>query len=138
VQADFVPRPAAPALAHARIERTVESMDNHQRRSSVRRASAFLDAIERRDTNRRSGTGEILLFWHHDPSRVAAYEAIDTSGTGARLRTDAPLPEGMTGVAVCFRPGDVSIERTVMVVWSRAIRDGEGHVMHHEAGIRYL
>jgi hypothetical protein len=25
-----------------------------------------------------------------------------------------------------------------MVVWSRAIRDGEGHVTHHEAGIRYL
>jgi hypothetical protein len=138
VQADFVPRPAAPALAHARIERTVQSMDNHQRRSSVRRASAFLDAIERRDTNRGAGTGEILLFWHHDPSRIAAYEAIDTSGTGARLRTDAPLPEGMTGVAVGFRPGDVSIERTVMVVWSRAIRDGEGHVTHHEAGIRYL
>jgi hypothetical protein len=65
-----------------------------------------LDAIERRDTNRRSGTGEILLFWHHDPSRIAAYEAIDTSGTGARLRTDAPIPEGMTGVAVGFRPGD--------------------------------
>ena len=113
-------------------------MDSHQRRSSVRRASAFLDAIERRDTNRRSGTGEILLFWHHDPSRIAAYEAIDTSGTGARLRTEAPLPEGMTGVAVGFRPGDVSIERTVMVVWSRAIRDGEGRVTHHEAGIRYL
>ena len=138
MQADFVPRPVAPALAHARIERTVQPMDNHQRRSSVRRASAFLDAIERRDTNRRAGMGEILLFWHHDPSRVAAYEAIDTSGTGARLRTEAPLPEGMTGVAVGFRPGDVSIERTVMVVWSRAIRDGEGRVTHHEAGIRYL
>ena len=113
-------------------------MDNTPRRSSVRRASAFLEDIERRDTNRPGGFGEFMPSWHHDPSTVGAFEALDTSGSGARLRTDAPLPEGMTGVAVSFQPGNVAIDRAVMVVWSRGIRDAEGRVTHYEAGIRYL
>ena len=113
-------------------------MDSPHRRPHVKRASAFLEAVERRDTNRHGGIREFILFWHHDPAQCCVYEALDTSGTGARIRTDAPLPEGMTGVAVRYEPGAIAIDRAIMVVWSRGIRDSEGRVSHHEAGIRYI
>jgi hypothetical protein len=44
----------------------------------------------------------------------------------------------MTGVAVEIQPGDVALDRAVMVVWSRGIRDGDGRTLHFEAGIRFL
>lgn len=109
-----------------------------RRRQQLRRASSFLESIERRDNGRSANTGEIVLFWHHDPATVCRYDTLDVSGTGARIRTDASLPEGMTGVAVELQPGDVQIERTAMVVWSRGIRDAEGRTLHHEAGIRFI
>jgi hypothetical protein len=98
-------------------------MDSPIRRPHVKRASAFLEAVERRDTNRHGGIGEFILFWHHDPSQACVYEA---------------RPEGMTGVAVRYEPGAIEINRAIMVVWSRGIRDPDGRVGHHEAGIRYL
>ncbi|MBM4099763.1 MAG: hypothetical protein FJ260_07405 [Planctomycetes bacterium] len=109
-----------------------------RRRQQVRRTSAFLESIERRDNGRSNGTGEIVLFWHHDPATVCRYETLDVSDSGARIRTDASLPEGMTGVAVELQPGDVQLERTAMVVWARGIRDADGRALHHEAGIRFI
>ena len=103
-----------------------------------RRASAFLEAIERRDNGRNQGAGELSVFWHHDPSCTCRYETLDVSGSGARVRTEGSLPEGMTGVAVEFQPGDVALDRAVMVVWSRGIRDADGRTSHFEAGIRFL
>jgi hypothetical protein len=44
----------------------------------------------------------------------------------------------MTGVAVRYEPGAIAIDRAIMVVWSRGIRDSEGRVSHNEAGIRYI
>lgn len=113
-------------------------MDSPKHRSSIRRASAFLESIERRDSGRCEGTCELVMFWHHEPSVLCRYETLDVSGTGARVRTDAPLPEGMTGVVLELQPGDIHIERAAMVVWSRAIRDPDGRALHHEAGIRFL
>ncbi len=113
-------------------------MDSRSRRSQLRRASAFLESIERRDAGRHGNAGEIVLFWHHDPGTTCRYETIDVSGTGARVRTEAPLPEGMTGVALELQPGDVQLERAAMVVWSRGIRDTDGRTTHHEAGIRFI
>ena len=113
-------------------------MDSPKRRTSVRRDSAFLASIERRDSGRCEGTCRIVMFWHHDPSVTCLYDTLDVSGTGARVRTESPLPEGMTGVVMELQPGNVQVERPAMVVWSRAIRDGEGRTVHHEAGIRFL
>ena len=112
-------------------------MDNRHS-AKRRRASAFLEAIERRDNGRSGGSGELSVFWHHDPSCTCRYETLDVSGSGARVRTEGSLPEGMTGVAVRYEPGAIEINRAIMVVWSRGIRDPDGRVGHHEAGIRYL
>jgi hypothetical protein len=54
------------------------------------------------------------------------------------MRTDSSLPEGMTGVVLEFQPGDVQVGRATMVIWSRAIRDANGHTTHHEAGLRFI
>ena len=112
-------------------------MDNRHS-AKRRRASAFLEAIERRDNGRNQGAGELSVFWHHDPSRVCCYETIDASSTGARLRTGSLLPEGMTGVAMDLADDGREYERVAMVVWSRTVRDAEGNASHHEAGIRFL
>ena len=109
-----------------------------RRSAQRRRASAFLESVERRDNGRCGSIGEVVLFWHHDPGTTCRFETIDASGTGARIRTDTALPEGMTGVAVEFQPGDVALDRAVMVVWSRGIRDAEGRTSHFEAGIRFI
>ena len=109
-----------------------------RRSAKRRRASAFLESIERRDNGRSDGIGEIAVFWHHDPSTTCRYGTIDVSGTGARVRTESALPEGMTGVAMEIQPGDVALDRAVMVVWSRGIRDAEGRTSHFEAGIRFI
>ncbi len=132
--------PANPGVSLARVPCATDPlcMDSRSRRSQLRRASAFLESIERRDSGRHGNTGEIVLFWHHDPGTNCRYETIDVSGTGARIRTDAPLPEGMTGVALELQPGDVQLERAAMVVWSRGIRDADGRTTHHEAGIRFI
>ena len=74
-------------------------MDNPRHRPHVRHDSAFLESIERRDMDRRNNLSEFVMFWHHDPADMCRYETLDLSNTGARLRTNAPLPEGMTGVA---------------------------------------
>jgi hypothetical protein len=44
----------------------------------------------------------------------------------------------MTGVAMTAKSSDEQIERTVMVVWSRSIRDSDGNTTHHEAGLRFI
>ena len=44
----------------------------------------------------------------------------------------------MTGVVITLDPGKIHVDRAFMVVWSRCIRDAEGQVIHHEAGIRFL
>jgi hypothetical protein len=113
-------------------------MDSPKRRTNVHRASAFLESIERRDSGRSEGTCELVMFWHHEPSVVCRYETLDVSGTGARVRTEAPLPDGMTGVVIELQPGDVHVERAAMVAWSRGIRESDGRTMHFEAGIRFL
>ena len=111
-------------------------MDSPKHRPSVRRASAFLESLERRDRGRTDEPRELRMFWHHDPSRVCRYVTIDVSTTGARLRTELPLPEGMTGVVMDLGDESVPFERVAMVVWSRSVRDGDSS--HHEAGIRFL
>jgi hypothetical protein len=113
-------------------------MDSPERRAHVKPDQAFLDTIERRLPARSVHGGHLVLLWHHDPSRMCAYETVDTSESGARVRASCPLLEGMTGVAVCLNPGELSIDRTVMVVWCRGIRDGEGRLTHHEAGLRFF
>ena len=113
-------------------------MDSPKRHRHVRPAKAFLDTLERRDDGRCEVTGALLLVWHHEPAKACSYELIDASPTGARLRVPGPLLEGMTGVAIVRDPGKVHMERALMVVWSRGIRDHSGRVTHHEAGIRVL
>jgi len=113
-------------------------MDSPEKRNQVHPDRAFLETIERRVPSRAAHGGHLVLLWHHDPSRMCAYETIDTSESGARVRASCPLLEGMTGVAVCLNPGELAIDRTVMVVWCRGIRDGDGRLMHHEAGLRYF
>jgi len=113
-------------------------MDSHAPRTHARPDNAFLDTIERRTLGRAPHAGHLVLLWHHDPSRMCAYETLDTSESGARVRTSCPLLEGMTGVAVCLRPGELSIDRTVMVAWCRGMRDGAGRLTHHEAGLRFF
>ena len=113
-------------------------MDNPRHRPHVRYDSAFLESIERRDMDRRNNLSEFVMFWHHDPADMCRYVTLDLSSTGARLRTNAPLPEGMTGVAMTAKSSDEQIERTVMVVWSRSIHDSDGNTTHHEAGLRFI
>ncbi len=113
-------------------------MDSPKRRSHLRPAGAFLESAERRDSGRAAHEGHLVVLWHHDPTRSCAYETNETSESGARIRSTCPLLDGMTGVAVCLNPGEVIIDRTVMVVWSRGIRDAAGRVTHHEAGLRFF
>ncbi|MFO0961478.1 MAG: hypothetical protein U0625_01075 [Phycisphaerales bacterium] len=114
-------------------------MDSPKRRTQVRHAGAFLESAERRAGGARvPHDGHIVVLWHHDPMRSCAYETSDTSESGARIRSTCPLLDGMTGVAVCLNPGEIVIDRTVMVVWSRGIRDADGRVTHHEAGLRFF
>ena len=87
-------------------------MDSPKDRQHVRRASAFLESIERRDTGRHHSVGEVVMFWHHDPGHLCRYEALDVSGNGARLRTESLLPEGMTGVVLEFQPGGEPVFHT--------------------------
>jgi hypothetical protein len=113
-------------------------MDSFASRSRARAESAALDTLERRLPLRHPYSGQIVLLWHHDPSRACTYETVDTSESGARVRTSCPLLEGMTGVALRLNPGELPIDRTVMVVWCRGIRDGAGRLTHHEAGLRFF
>ena len=113
-------------------------MDSAFNRPSVRRVGSFAESVDRRDNGRQAGIGEIVMFWHHDPSQVCRYCTLDMSESGARVRSEAEILEGLTGVVMELQPGDVQVERTAMVVWSRAIRDAEGHLSHHETGLRFL
>lgn len=113
-------------------------MDSPRQHSQVRHDRAFTDTLERRVPQRAAHTGHLVLLWHHEPSRMCAYETVDTSECGARVRATCPLLEGMTGVAVCLNPGELPIDRTVMVVWCRGIRDAVGRLTHHEAGLRFF
>lgn len=97
-----------------------------------------MQMLDRRDGGRQEFLGKVHLIWHHEPGRACTFEVIDVSSTGARLRVGVSLLEGMTGVVVTLDPGKVEVNRTFMVVWSRSIRDAEGHITHHEAGIRFL
>ncbi len=113
-------------------------MDSPHRLTHVRPDQVFLDTIERRTSTRGHHSGHLVLLWHHDPSRMCAYETLDTSESGARVRASCPMLEGMTGVAVCLNPGELTIDRTVMVVWCRGVRDASGRLTHHEAGLRFF
>lgn len=113
-------------------------MESFDHRRHLRPDPASLDTIERRMPVRTPHSGHLVLLWHHDPSRMCAYETLDTSESGARVRASCPLLEGMTGVAVCLNPGELTIDRTVMVVWCRGIRDANGRLTHHEAGLRFF
>ncbi len=97
-----------------------------------------MQMLDRRDGGRQEFVGQLQLIWHHEPGRACAFEVIDISSTGARLRVGAALLDGMTGVVITLDPGKIHVDRAFMVVWSRCIRDAEGQVMHHEAGIRFL
>jgi hypothetical protein len=125
-------------IEQGRFQKETLAMDSPHQRPHVRHDSAFLESIERRDMGRHNNFGEFVMFWHHDPAELCRYVTLDLSNTGARLRTSTPLPEGMTGVAMTARSCDEQIERTVMVVWSRSIRDIDGNTTHHEAGLRFI
>jgi hypothetical protein len=125
-------------IEQGRFQKETLVMDSPHQRPHVRHDSAFLESIERRDMGRHNNFGEFVMFWHHDPAELCRYITLDLSNTGARLRTNTPLPEGMTGVAMTARSCDEQIERIVMVVWSRSIRDADGNTSHHEAGLRFI
>jgi hypothetical protein len=113
-------------------------MDNPKHQPHVRPARQFMQMLDRRDGGRQEFLGHVHLIWHHDPDRMCSFEVLDVSSTGARLRVGVSLLEGMTGVVVTLDPGKVEVNRACMVVWSRSIRDPDGHITHHEAGIRFL
>lgn len=113
-------------------------MDNPRRHPHARRASMFLESIERRDAGRHLEPGQLVMLWHHNPETTVRYTLLDLSGTGARVQSESLLPEGMTGVALSQQPGDVGVNRIAMVAWSRNIRNSDGQVTHSEAGIRFI
>ncbi len=97
-----------------------------------------MQMLDRRDGGRQEFVGQVQLIWHHEPGRPCSFDVLDISSTGARLRVGISLLEGMTGVVITLDPGKIHVDHAFMVVWARSIRDPDGHVTHHEAGIRFL
>lgn len=103
---------------------------------SLRKAMAQALAEERRDNGRIALVTEVLVRWHHDPSRQVCYETLDVSEGGLRIRHDCALLEGMTGRVRLSLPDVPLIDRPAMVAWSRASHDQEGRLAHFESGIK--
>jgi hypothetical protein len=89
---------------------------------------------DRRDAQRALLPLEVTLLWHHDPGQVLRFHAVDVSDGGLRVRSSLPLVEGMTGMVLNLLPRGEPVNRSVLVVWARPSRSGQGH----EAGLRFF
>jgi hypothetical protein len=90
--------------------------------------------LERRRGDRLPYPAEIVLVWHHDLDHPGRYQVLNAGDGGFRISTMAPMTEGMTGMAMMLLPEGKSINRSVMVAWTRPTETGEGFV----AGVRYF
>jgi len=87
--------------------------------------------------DRRSGPrvpypSELVLAWHCEMPCMSRYAVIDVGDGGFRIRSSAPLVEGMTGTAVTLLPDGHDIGAAVMVIWCRKSPDEDGY----EVGLR--
>lgn len=91
---------------------------------------------DRRDGSRRKVDTEVVVNWHFQPDIAVRYRTLDFSETGMRIVSTTPLLEGMTGVLVSTLPEGRSIDRAVMVVWTRTseVPGTKGF----EAGLRFF
>ncbi len=93
---------------------------------------------ERRGAERLPDAGELVIAWHNAPGRLMRFPTVDISENGARIRTTCCLLDGLTGMAISHNALSTPIDRSVMVVWSRAIRTETGRLDHYEAGLRFF
>ncbi|MAB72051.1 MAG: hypothetical protein CMJ54_06430 [Planctomycetaceae bacterium] len=100
-----------------------------------RKATASTGA-DRREAERDSISVEVVLAWHFNPDQPVRYRSVDLSDTGIRIRSSAPLLEGMTGTLKTILPEGRHVDRAVMVVWARA--GGDDPSLGFEAGLRFF
>ena len=108
--------------------------------SRQNRDAAGRSPADRRYSRRVSDTSELLLIWLHDPATPIRYRVLDASDGGFRVASACPLVEGMAGIARRVLPQGTTIERAMVVAWSRPGAAGEdgNEVAEFEAGLRYL
>ena len=111
-------------------------MQNRQSNSTVR--NMVHDSIlstatgNRRDTARRTGTGELVIDWHALPGAPGRYDLINESEGGCLISSAVPLVEGMTGRVRIRLPEGSPGRVSVIVAWVRRV-DSTYHV-----GLRYF
>ena len=89
---------------------------------------------DRRDSDRVPFPAEMVLVWNHDLQTAMRYRVMDAGDGGYRIRTSAPLVEGMTGMVIRMLPGrGERIDQPVMVVWMHPADGADGE---YEAGLR--
>lgn len=94
------------------------------------------DTVDRRDGSRRAIDTEVVINWHFQPGISVRYRSLDLSESGMRIVSSTPLLEGMTGVLASTLPEGRSIDRAIMIVWTRA-SEVPG-VSGYEAGLRFF
>ena len=92
----------------------------------------------RRNQQRATATGEILIAWHHESDVLLAYPTLDISENGAQIIVDCQLPDGLSGLTLVHRPTGIQINRPSIVAWCRAVRLDDGTLLHYQAGIRFF
>ena len=92
----------------------------------------------RRNKQRASASGEILIAWHHESDVLRAYPTLDISENGARIIVDCQLPDGLSGLTLVHRPTGIQINRPSIVAWCRAVRLDDGTLLYYQAGIRFF
>ncbi|MHC4948691.1 MAG: hypothetical protein ACYTG1_10570 [Planctomycetota bacterium] len=91
-------------------------------------------AVERRESLRVPFPGEVVIRWHHDLETPVRYQVANAGDGGFRIRSSAPLVEGLTGTATKLLPGGRDLDRSVMIVWFARAIDGDGY----DAGVRFF
>jgi hypothetical protein len=92
------------------------------------------DLAERRVSDRLPFPAEMVMVWNHDLQTPMRYRMQDAGHGGYRIRTSAPLVEGMTGMVIRLLPGrGTRLDQPVMVVWAHAADDAPGE---YDAGLR--
>ena len=92
----------------------------------------------RRNQQRATATGEILIAWHHESDILRAYPTLDIGENGARIIVDCQLPDGLSGLTLVHRPTGIQINRPSIVAWCRSVRGDSGTLLHYQAGIRFF
>ena len=94
---------------------------------------------ERRQSERYTDNGEVIIRWLHDEKTPIRYKVANQSGEGLSILTSAPLNQGMTGLIEKLVPSGNTIDKAGIVVWCR-IQDkkSNGNNLFYRIGLRFV